>query len=213
MGKRPVIADIRANIQAEMKRLGLKSKPLSKDAGLSESAIRDLMRKVDDPRVGTLLALSEAMGISLGLLLGEMVPLVGVIGPDTKVKGLADDELEFVPRPPSREHEVEAYRVEGAGLWPAYRAGDLLYASACKDHAKIACCNGRECIVRIGGGDTYLRTVLTVGNGTSVLLQGYGQPPIQTTEIECVSPILFISRANNVDIVPQVPQVNGSHHF
>ena len=50
-------------IVAEMKAQGISQRKLSGRAGLSESAIRDLLKKVDNPGIGTLFKIAEALNI------------------------------------------------------------------------------------------------------------------------------------------------------
>lgn len=199
MRKEEQIANIRANILKELRDQGLKSKPLSEQAGLSESAIRDLKRKVDNPRVGTIISLADALNVPTSVLLGEMVELVGSIGAGGQVILFpAGPERALVPRPPTKGPGVVAFQA-GAGLSPAYHPGDVIYCAPCKDHE----CDNKEAIVQVKGGPALLRFVKLGLNGRPALLWWHNLPPVEAPEIAEVKPVLFIMRGISGDVWPE----------
>ena len=57
----PEIDRIRALVETEMKAKGFSKRSLSKAAELSESAVRDLLTRTDNPGIGTLRRVAEAL--------------------------------------------------------------------------------------------------------------------------------------------------------
>jgi hypothetical protein len=156
------------------------------------------MRKVDDPRIGTLLALAKALNVPTSLLIGEMVPVVGSIGADglvTMFPNGPEADLQLVPRPPARQSNVVAYRVEGEGLRPAYRNGDLIYAAQCDKQIGEGCCFGAECIAQVNGGPAYLRVLGRGSEPGKVSLRWFSSADIEADALTWVAPVLFVMRA------------------
>jgi transcriptional regulator with XRE-family HTH domain len=128
------IERMRSLINAELERLQIAAKRLSKDAGLNESALRDILNRVADPRVKTLLKISDHLDIPPGRLMGLEVPVCGLVGAEGIVHFFRDDEtLEMVDLPPITDKNVVALRVVTDLLAPLHRAGDLLFISRSHD--------------------------------------------------------------------------------
>jgi transcriptional regulator with XRE-family HTH domain len=87
---------IRTALRREMERRGIKAKRLAKAAGLGETAVRDILEKVDDPRVGTLIKIADALDIPASSLFGSQVPVLGKIGAGGSILFEEADEPELV---------------------------------------------------------------------------------------------------------------------
>lgn len=69
----PDIEKIRANVRRGMAHKGLNPHSLSELARLNETAVRDLLSRVTDPRLSTLEAIAGALDLSLEALLNGPV--------------------------------------------------------------------------------------------------------------------------------------------
>jgi transcriptional regulator with XRE-family HTH domain len=92
------ITEIRARLRAAMQNKKIAAKRLSKLAGLGETAVRDIMETVDDPRVGTLIKLADALEMPVSSLFGGQVPVLGKIGAGGAILFEEYDEPRFVER-------------------------------------------------------------------------------------------------------------------
>jgi transcriptional regulator with XRE-family HTH domain len=99
---------IRAALRREMERRGIKAKRLAKAAGLGETAVRDILEKVDDPRIGTLIKIADALDIPASSLFGSQVPVLGKIGAGGSILFEEADEPELVDRPPGAAGKLMA---------------------------------------------------------------------------------------------------------
>jgi transcriptional regulator with XRE-family HTH domain len=198
MSEMKTIEIIRAALRREMRRAQIKAKPLSKAAGLSESAVRDLMTKVDDPKIGTLLKLAAHLQIPPGLLFGFSVPVVGTVETDGIIYFLDPAEIsESVPQPPTALTQLIALKVVGDSLLPIHRHGDILYLSRTHDRVDPHCI-GEECAVQVEGGLAYLKP-LAMGSeaGCYTLRALFGGKDIENVRLAWAAPVLFVSRAIN----------------
>jgi transcriptional regulator with XRE-family HTH domain len=126
---------IRAALRREMERRGIKAKRLAKAAGLGETAVRDILEKVDDPRVGTLIKIADALDIPASSLFGSQVPVLGKIGAGGCILFEEADEPELVDRPPGAGGKLMALKVAGDSMMPVYRDGDIIYVH--RDHEGV----------------------------------------------------------------------------
>ena len=135
---------ILGRIEQRLKALDISARAASKAAGLSEDAIRNLRRAVDDPNrsgvnVRTIERLAPALHTTVEYLLhgtgtdtaGPPVTtaVIGVIGAGGRVRFFGDDDeraLERLPRPPWFSNATVALEIEGGPLsvyfshWLAY---------------------------------------------------------------------------------------------
>jgi transcriptional regulator with XRE-family HTH domain len=190
------IRDFRANLAREMKRKGIKAKPLSKAAGLNESAVRDLMGKVDDPRIGTILSLAAALGVSHETLIGGRVPLVGTVGIGGIIAmNVGENNHETVPRPPASHSDLIALRVAGDILFPAYRNGDVVYVA--REHGAVESdFVGIECVCQLASGAAYLRTLANGSTPGLYSLRLFNSLDIENEQLAWAAPVLFVMRPN-----------------
>lgn len=155
---KPDIASIRETIEREMEAKGFSRRKLSTAAGLSQSAIRDLLTRTENPGIGTLYAVAEALKLPLEAINGsKAVPLLGTIGAGGMVAYFKDDhEAEFVPRPPLAPGRLMALQVVGDSMLPKYEPGDVVYVR--RDHDGVLTQDlNRYCAVHCSDGGTYLK--------------------------------------------------------
>jgi phage repressor protein C with HTH and peptisase S24 domain len=187
------IHQIRAALDREMKRKGIKRKRLSKEAGLGETGVRDLMETVEDPRVSTLIKIADALDIPASSLFGTQVPVLGKIGAGGCVLFEENDEPELVDRPPGAGGRLMALKVAGDSMFPVYRDGDIIYVS--RDHDGVLPeYLGEECAVHTVEGGTFLKT-LTVGSQINrYTLRSFNAPDMDNVEVLWATPVLFVMR-------------------
>lgn len=194
---------IRQVIEAEMKRKGFSRRSLSSAAGLSESAVRDLLTRVDNPGIGTLRKVAEALEMPVDALTGAdlKVPVLGKIGAGGAVlfsldpeMELNDDALPMVPRPPLVSGRLMALEVVGSSMLPKYEDGEIIYVRAPSgDRGHIPDdAVGSYCAIRTGDGGTYLK-VLTRGSVEDrFTLRSLNAPDMENVEVIWASRVLFV---------------------
>lgn len=159
------ISLIRKHIEDAMVAKGYSRRSLSAKAGLSESAIRDLLTRVDNPEIGTLRKVAEALEMPTDQLTGAglEVPILGHIGAGGEILYYVDpdDELSgrdiaYVPRPPLAKGRLMALEVVGSSMLPKYEEGDIIYVRRDHDGILPSYLN-KYCAVRTADGGTYLK--------------------------------------------------------
>lgn len=190
---KPDIASIRNTIEREMKLKGFSQRKLSNVAGLSESAVRDLLKRTENPGIGTLHAVAEALELPIEAINGaEAVPLLGTIGAGGTVAYFNDDqEAEFVPRPPLAPGRLMALRVMGDSMLPKYEPGDVVYVQ--REHNGVLARDiGRHCAVNCADGGTYLKIL---SNGTEpgrYTLRSHNAADMENVEVIWAARVLFV---------------------
>jgi transcriptional regulator with XRE-family HTH domain len=195
------IAAIREAIEREMKAKGFSGRSLSSAAGLSESAVRDLLNKVDNPGIDTLRKIAVALEMPVDELTGAglKVPVLGKVGaggeilfavdPDDELN--APDSFDEVPRPPLVRGRLMALEVIGSSMLPKYEAGDIIYVR--RDHDGILPTYlNRYCAVRTAEGGTFLK-ILAPGSALGCYtLRSLNAPDMENVEIVWASPVIFV---------------------
>lgn len=194
----PNIQAIREAVEREMKRKGFSRRSLSGAAGLSESAVRDLLTRTDNPGVGTLRKVAEALEMPVDALTGEglRVPVTGKVGAGGKVLFTADPDAEAgdlptVPRPPLVAGRLMALEVEGSSMLPKYESGDVIYVR--RDHEGVLPNYiGKYCAVRTADGGTYLKILAAGSQPGRFTLRSLNAEDMTDVEVEWASPVLFV---------------------
>lgn len=197
----PDIDAIRAAIELAMVEKGFSRRSLSKAADLSESAVRDLLTRTDNPGIGTLSRIAEALEMPVDQLTGAamMVPVMGNIGaggevlfstyPDDEIANLND--LPKVPRPPLVAGRLMALRVNGSSMLPKYEDGDVIYVRRDHDGILPKYLN-RYCAVRTADGGTYLKILAPGSQPERYTLRSLNAPDMENVEVLWASPVLFV---------------------
>jgi SOS-response transcriptional repressor LexA len=171
----------------------IKRKPLAREAGLGETAIRDIFDpRRNDVRTSTLIKLAEFFDVSLDHLTGrEPVPLLGRIGAGGAVMFEASDDPETVPRPPIAAGRLMALEVVGDSMLPKYEAGDVIYVR--RDHEGVLPeYLGEYCAVHTTDGGTFLKIL---GPGTEpgrYTLRSLNAADMTNVEIVWATPVLWV---------------------
>lgn len=195
------IASIRRTIEREMVAKGFSRRSLSTAAGLSESAVRDLLTRTDNPGIGTLRKVAEALAMPVDALTGAglTVPVVGKIGAGGEVLFSLDPEQELygdvdaVPRPPLVQGRLMALEVVGSSMLPKYEAGEIIYvrAPAGEDYIPGEAI-GSYCAVRTADGGTYLKILAKSETKGRFTLRSLNAPDMDGVEVLWASPVLFV---------------------
>lgn len=190
------IQEIRRVIEREMAAKGFSRRSLSSVAGLSESAVRDLLTRTDNPGIGTLRRVAEALEMPVDALTGAglTVPVLGKIGAGGEVlfsDELPETEMPTVPRPPLVAGRLMALEVVGSSMLPKYEAGDMIYVR--RDHEGVMPGYlGRYCAVRTSDGGTFLK-ILTAGSEPGkYTLRSLNAEDMTGVELAWASPVLFV---------------------
>jgi repressor LexA len=185
---------IRTALRREMERRGFKAKRLAKAAGLGETAVRDILEKVDDPRVGTLIKIADALDIPASSLFGSQVPVLGKIGAGGCILFEEADEPDLVDRPPGATGKLMALRVTGESMMPVYRDGDIIYVN--RDHEGVMPHYiGEECAVHTVEGGTFLKILALGSQPNRYTLRSFNAADMTDVEVQWATPVLFVMRA------------------
>lgn len=188
------IADLRSRIEKTMTEKGFTRRGLSLQAGLSATAIKDLINRVDNPGIATLHKIAGALDVSFDHLVGgSEVPLIGDvgIGGEILIFNNPEHEFELVSRPPNSYGDIVALRVLGNSMLPKYDPGDIIYID--RNHGDDPLkYKGRHCAVRLTDGKTYLK-ILSAGTVEGKFtLRSLNAADMENMEVVWASPVLFI---------------------
>lgn len=195
------IEEIRAAIEEAMRAKGFSRRSLSTAAGLSESAVRDLLTRTDNPGISTLRRVAEALEMPFDKITGAAatVPVLGNIGAGGEVLFVADPDAELfdlpafpsVPRPPLATGRLMALAVVGSSMLPKYEDGDIVYVRRDHDGLLPAYLN-RYCAVRTSDGGTFLKILASGSEPERYTLRSLNAPDMENVEVVWASPVLFV---------------------
>lgn len=184
-----------------MKAKGFSRRSLSKAAELSESAVRDVLTRTDNPGIGTLRKIAEALEMPVDQLTGAalMVPVLGKIGAGGEVLFAIDPDIELndydnfhlVPRPPLVTGRLMALQVIGSSMLPKYEDGDVIYVRRDHDGVMPKYLN-RYCAVRTSDGGTFLKILAPGSQAGRYTLRSLNAPDMENVEVEWAAPVIFV---------------------
>lgn len=184
------IDEVRAAVQRHMDRVGIKRKPLAKEAGLGETAIRDLFnpdRK--SVRADTLVKLAEYFETTVDELSGrEPVYLAGRVGAGGAILFEEEPEPETVPRPAFTPGKLMALRVDGDSMLPKWEGGDVVYVR--RDHEGVLEeYIGDYCAVHTADGGTFLKILTRGTEPDRFTLRSLNAADMENVEVVWASPV------------------------
>jgi phage repressor protein C with HTH and peptisase S24 domain len=184
------IDQVRQALRRVMARQGVKAKPLSVQAGLGPTAVRDILdRPGTDVRLGTLRKLADQLDSSVEELIGvESVVLAGRIGAGGSVI-FEEEAFRTAPRPPGAGRAVEALEVIGDSMLPRYSEGDLVYISRSHDGVDESSM-GEYCACRLTTGETYVKILARGTRPGFFTLRSLNAADIEDVELEWATPII-----------------------
>lgn len=187
------IARIQDAIRRAMKRKDIAQKPLAVQAGLGETAVRDILAtNAKDVKIGTLNRLAVALDCTLEDLIGtESVPLTGRIGAGGTIifEDMGSDD--FVVRPPGLSGPLEALEVVGDSMYPRYSSGDVVYIRRSHDGV-LREYLGEFCAVRLVTGETFLKLLAKGSLPGKFTLRSLNAPDMEDVDVDWATPILFV---------------------
>lgn len=184
---------VRDSLGRLMRARDIKRKPLAKQAGLGETAIRDIFdEKRNDVRASTLVKLAEFFEVSMDELIGHgPVPLLGKIGAGGQIIFAEEDEPVTVPRPPLGAGRLMALEVIGSSMLPKYESGDVVYVR--RDHEGVLPEYLNEyCAVRTSDGGTYLKILSPGTVDDKFTLRSLNAEDMVNVEVLWASPVLWV---------------------
>lgn len=195
------IERIRSLIESQMVAKGFSRRSLSKAAELSESAVRDLLTRTDNPGIDTLRRIAEALEMPVDQLTGQaaMVPVLGNIGAGGEILFAGEVDLEangfhdfpMVPRPPLTSGRLMALAVVGSSMLPKYEDGEIIYVR--RDHDGLMPeYLGKYCAIRTSDGGTYLKILAAGSEPGKYTLRSLNAPDMENVTVEWASPVLFV---------------------
>lgn len=196
------MTDWRDRLQKIIDERGLNMKQLSLAAGLGETAVRDMLKKVTSPRVDTVVAVAEQLGVTLTELLEgqaggpRRVPLIGFVSAGEGWHSFDGDG-------PFDEIEVAicggspvGLVVRGNSMFPVYRDGDVLIGAK-QPTANIHKLIGRDCILQTADGGRFVKFLAKGSIKGRFSLKSYNpmHPDLENALIEWAAPISVVIRA------------------
>lgn len=125
------------------------------------------------------------------------VPIVGYVGAGQEITPIDDHEkgggLEEIEAPPGVTSGVVAVRVRGDSMYPAYLDGDTLFYS--RKTVDLGECVGRECIVRLRDGRSFVKTLQRGTQPNTVTLMSHNAPPLWDVEADWIAPVEWVKKA------------------
>lgn len=193
MATAPDIHAIREAIEREMKAKGFSRRSLSIAAGLSPTGVRDVLERTDNPGIGTLHRIAEALQIPVEAINGsKSVELAGEIGAGGAVAYFKEDaEKEYVARPPLAPGPLIAFRVSGESMLPKYEADDVVYVR--RDHEGVLPeYINRYCAVHLSDGGTYLKILAPGTEPGRFTLRSLNAADMPNVEVVWAAPVQFV---------------------
>ncbi|MDH7640546.1 S24 family peptidase [Sphingomonas oryzagri] len=191
MSEQYEVTRVKAELRRLMAKKGLKAKRLSLDAGLGETAVRDIFERPDaDMKVGTLHKLAGALDVTIDDIIGSKIDIVGRVGAGGNVI-YEENPLGSAPRPPGIGGTLEALEVDGSSMLPRYSSGDVVYIARQHDGVSEEDI-GEFCAIRLLTGETYIKQLALGSRPGFFTLRSLNAEDISDVEVEWATPILFV---------------------
>jgi repressor LexA len=190
------IGNIRNALRLHMERKGLKAKELSRQAGLNETAVRDLMDRTSDPRIGTLVKLATVLGCTPETLFGGLLPISGCIVPGGEIRDASECGAEntWVAPVAGIIGEPMVYQVAGDHLRPVYGDGDVIFAVR-DDSKPVAEFVGEECVMQLAGTGALVFKALGRGHKPGrFTLRSFNAADVEDVALSWVAPAVAVVR-------------------
>ncbi|MGR3495403.1 XRE family transcriptional regulator [Citreimonas sp.] len=161
-----------AGLKVVMDKRGLKPAPLSEQAGLGTSFIRDLIRsKAQSPKLSTALQIAGALNLSVDAIISaadnspeaNTISIAGKVGAGAHVPVFDAYEKGGGPQvdaPPGLPTSgIVAVEVEGDSMEPVYSAGDILFYTRATHDGVPDDVIGHRCVVEDSEGNGWVKQV------------------------------------------------------
>ena len=198
------MTDWRDRLRKIMEERGLDMKALSLAAGLGETAVRDMLKKVTAPRIDTVQAIAEQLGITLAELI-EGVPSAVRRVPVSGYVSAGDGWQPFDGDGPIDDIEITlkgadavALVVRGDSMVPVYRDGDVLIGTK-RATSRVHNLIGQDCILETKAGERYVKYIARGSAPHRFNLRSYNpaRADLENVQIVWAAPISMIIRSQN----------------
>lgn len=122
------------------------------------------------------------------------VPVRGYVGAGFVIMPLDDHEIDRIDAPLGIITPLEAVKVKGSSMTPAFYSGDVLFYAPDTDARPPMELVGRECVIKLTDGRMYLKRIEKGTRKDRFLLVSYNSDPIVDARIDWACPIRFIQR-------------------
>lgn len=196
------MTDWRDRLRKIIEDRGLSMKQLSIAAGLGETAVRDMLQKVTSPRVDTVTAIAEQLGVSLTELLEgrsdgpRRVPIIGFVSAGEGWHSFdGDDPIDEVEVAIGGSAPVGLV-VRGNSMSPVYRDGDILLGAK-QPTTGLERLMGRDCIVETTDGGRFVKFLAKGTLRGRVNLKSYNpaHADLENAALAWVAPITIVIRS------------------
>ncbi len=124
------------------------------------------------------------------------IDITGVISEDHEIKSVGTNgagQHTLTTRVPAALVRNEAVLVLGNNLYPRYSDHDVItYTWQDNDISELV---GKECVVLLTNGRTYLKTIVPGASAKTYHLTAFNAPPIYDAEIQRVARVTWVGRA------------------
>jgi len=174
---------------------------LSDKAGISVSQLSRYESGERDPSLTHLRALATVFDAPIAIIAEEQrqIPVLGYVGAGAEVHNVDDyahgDGMDHIEPPPGVPPDAIALRVRGDSMLPAYHDGDHIIYDHQVSGADIGDYVGRECVVRLADGRTFIKTMGRGSRNGLWTLWSYNAAPMQDVLVEWAARVKWIERA------------------
>jgi repressor LexA len=185
------------------KALGLTLNDVASAAGTSNQQLGMLERGERRLTIEWMQKLAPVLGVEPKDLLPDagqprFIPVVGYVGAGAQIFSIDDHEkgggLEEVEAPiPGLPQSTVAVQVRGRSMEPAFYPGDLIFYDR-QDSGDFTHLSGKECIVRLNDGRTFVKIMRRLPDG-GWYLHSNNDDPILGIGIEWAAKVKLIVRA------------------
>ena len=179
-------------------------KQLSLSAGLGETAVRDMLTKVASPRIDTVMAIAD----ELGLTLTELMEGRKLVRREVPIIGTIETAETWVPADVSHLQHITidvdisggamlAVKLNTNAMAPAYRAGDVLIGAKLPEPAqRLSEIIGVDCIIETVDGQRLVKFVARSPARQRVTLKSFNPttPDLESVALAWAAPISVIIR-------------------
>lgn len=193
---------LKKRIRERLTALQLSARQASKDAGLSETFIKDILNdKTKSPKYESIVALAKALSVTAEWLTegrepgaGRQIPLQYSVGAGAAVTPFDDQSaLEYVEVPPGADDVRAAGRVVGTSQLPVFRPGDVVFWGEGSNDATAFI--GLECVCYLRDGRVLLKRLGYGSKPGLFTLSAYNESDIADVSVTAAAPVIWVRRS------------------
>ena len=171
----------------KMEERGFNKRSLSLACGFNETQVRLLLSRSSNPKIETVEALCEVLGVSVSYFMYghenmQETPIIGTVSAGSGHMNFDDEENNGTVMTPQHLGKVYAVKIEGNSMFPRYEDGWMVAFGA--KAASLDEVIDKECVVLTKDGEHYLKTLKHGTKPGTATLGSYNWPDIENVEIE-----------------------------